>query len=145
MQQFKCWGQTLYKHSNNNILRYLVGLAVVQIPELDVSVANSYKVGAVFREGGSCHLTGHLVSSHDHVLLQENHTPDMSRRVHNTILLFHLILLLKHFISFSLLQHIKHITKTAQDVRCRCSWNVTKGGGVVYRNICARFKLEVQI
>lgn len=47
---------------------------MVQIPELDVSVPNSHKVGPVLREGDGRHLTGHLVSRHHHIHLQENHT-----------------------------------------------------------------------
>lgn len=53
---------------------YLAGLAVVQIPELDMSVPHSDKVGAVLRERHTCHLTGHLVGSHNYIFLQENNT-----------------------------------------------------------------------
>lgn len=54
------------------ILSYLAGLAVVQVPELDVSVPHGHKVGAVLREGHARHLAGHLVGRHDYIFLQEN-------------------------------------------------------------------------
>lgn len=64
--------QKLYICQPNIILFYLAGLAVVQIPEFDMSVAHGYEVGAVLGEGHACHLTGHLVGSHHHILLWAN-------------------------------------------------------------------------
>lgn len=54
------------------ILSYLAGLAVIQVPELDVSVPHGHKVGAVLREGHARHLAGHLVGRHDYIFLQDN-------------------------------------------------------------------------
>lgn len=51
-------------------LFHLAGFALVQIPELHVSVANGDKVGAVLREGHARHLTGHLVGGYHRVFLQ---------------------------------------------------------------------------
>lgn len=69
----EAWLEKLYKgHKTAFLLLYLVGLAVVQVPELDVPVPDGYKVGAVLRERHTCHLTGHLVCSHYYILLQEN-------------------------------------------------------------------------
>lgn len=61
--------QKLYICHPNIILFYLAGLAVVQIPEFDMSVAHGNEVRAVLGEGHTCHLTGHLVGSHHHILL----------------------------------------------------------------------------
>ena len=54
------------------LLQYLAGLAVIQIPELDVSVPRSHKVGAVLRERHTRHFTRHLVGCDNDVFLQEN-------------------------------------------------------------------------
>ena len=54
------------------MFQYLAGLAVIQIPELDMSAPHSYKVGAVLREGHTRHLTGHLIGCHNNILLQES-------------------------------------------------------------------------
>lgn len=54
------------------LFQYLAGLAVIQIPELDMSVAHGYKVGAVLRERHACHLTGHLVGCYHNVFLRES-------------------------------------------------------------------------
>lgn len=51
------------------ILSYLAGLAVVQIPEFNMSIPHSDKVGAVLREGDTCHLAGYLVGGHDYIFL----------------------------------------------------------------------------
>lgn len=58
------------KNYRDVFYQYLAGLAVIQIPELDMSVAHSYKVRAVLRERHACHLTGHLVSCYNNVFLQ---------------------------------------------------------------------------
>lgn len=50
--------------------QYLIGFAVVQIPELDVSVSHCDKVGAVLGERHARHLTGHLVGSYDDIFLE---------------------------------------------------------------------------
>lgn len=50
---------------------HLAGFGMFQIPELHMSVPHCDEVAAVLREGHTRHLTGHLVSSHHHVLLQE--------------------------------------------------------------------------
>lgn len=42
---------------------------MVQVPELDVTIAGGYKVGAVVGEGDGRHLAGHLVGSYHHILL----------------------------------------------------------------------------
>lgn len=42
---------------------------MVQVPELDVAVASSHKVGAVIREGDGGHLTGHLIGCYHHIFL----------------------------------------------------------------------------
>lgn len=63
--------QKLYSYicHPNIILFYLAGLAVVQIPEFDMSVTHGNEVRAVLREGHARDLTGHLVGSHHHILL----------------------------------------------------------------------------
>lgn len=45
---------------------------MVQIPKLDMSVAHCDKIGAVLRKRHTCHLTGHLVGSHNHIFLQDS-------------------------------------------------------------------------
>lgn len=42
---------------------------MIQVPELDVAVAGSNKVGAVVREGDGRHFTGHLIGCNDDVFL----------------------------------------------------------------------------
>lgn len=54
------------------LFQYLAGLAVIQIPELDMSVSHSYKVGAVLGERHTRHLTGYLVGCYNNIFLQEN-------------------------------------------------------------------------
>lgn len=48
---------------------HLGGLGMVQVPELDMPVAGSNKVGAVVREGDGGHFTGHLIGCYDDVFL----------------------------------------------------------------------------
>lgn len=49
----------------------LGGLGVIQVPELDMSVAGGDKVGAVVGEGDGRHLAGDLIGSDQDVFLRD--------------------------------------------------------------------------
>lgn len=51
---------------------------MVQVPELDVSVAGSDKVRAVIREGDGCDLTRHLIGCKEDVFLKKHTEGEMN-------------------------------------------------------------------
>lgn len=69
------------RRSGRDRQKNLGGFGVVQVPELDMAVASSNKVGAVVREGDGGDLTRHLIGcDNDVFLINTNNQCELSKR-----------------------------------------------------------------